>query len=216
MAGPLVCFGILVLAIHDLVSWPLALYVAVCVASFVASWIRAPRDDAFDAALRGAMFGATLFAAPWAFVMVPLTLVAVCSTWGEFGSIGLVMAMLGACAPIGFVVYYRTFSVRWGRRSPRSERPRAQCAGFFAPLLLCGALWSGLNEYARRVEQSVVAGPLDADLVRLRVWRILAESHTWSKLARAYHASDDARERRALDAAHVALTGRSVPYSPWD
>jgi hypothetical protein len=216
VAAPLLCFGLLVFAIQDLVSWPLAFYVAVCVASFVASWIRAPRDDSLDAALRGAMFGAVLFAVPWALVMVPLTLVVACLTQGELGSIGVVLSMLGACAPIGFVVYYRAYSARWVRRRALRDRPKAQCVGFFVPLLACGALWAGLGAYARSVEQAVVARPLEADLVRLRIWRLLAPSHSWSGIAGAYHESSREPERRALQAAHVELTGRSVPYGTWD
>lgn len=152
VAAPLLCFGILLFFSSDLIRssgggprvapdvLALTIYAALCVTAFVASWIRAPRDDSIDAALHGAMFGAVLFAAPWALVMIPLTVLVVAALSP--------LALLGACAPIGFVVYYRALRERWPSGRATRGRLWARLAGCIVPMLTCVALWAALSAFA--------------------------------------------------------------------
>jgi hypothetical protein len=151
VAGPLLCFGSLLFVSFDPGPWvdpaaaALAIYAVLCVTAFVASWIRAPRDDSIDAALHGVMLAAVLFAALWTLVMIPLTVFAVGLAIGMQDPAIAVLAPLGACAPIGFVVYYRALRERWPKRRATRGRLVARLAGGFVPMLTCAALWATLS-----------------------------------------------------------------------
>ncbi len=103
---PLACFGVLLAVAPDLWLWPMALFVLTCVAAYVTSWLRAPRDDGFDAALHGAMFAATAFGGVWGVSAGLLTLVVGLAVLVEPADLELIHWLaFGAAAPCGFVAY---------------------------------------------------------------------------------------------------------------
>jgi hypothetical protein len=153
VAGSLVCFGFLPFSSFDPGPWvdpaaaALAIYAGLCVTVFVVSWVRPPRDDSFDAALHGAMLAAVVFAGPWALAMIPMTVFAVgLAIAMQDLAIG-VLAPLGACAPIGFVVYYRALRSRWPNRQATRDHRMARRAGCFVPFLTCAALGAALSVF---------------------------------------------------------------------
>lgn len=213
VVAPLVCFGVLLHASRETWMWPLALFVVTCVAAYVACWVRAPRQDALDAALWGALAAATLFAAPWGLFLGGVALLfgvpfVVLMRDGE----SIVLLLLSCGAPAGFLAYAHSLDTRWRGAAPWLLRPGLALAGALAPGALCLALYVGIESRASAVERAIVANTVafDADLLR---WRWIAPEHDWERLVDAWTTSTP-QERARLDAAHEALTGhRIVRYS---
>jgi hypothetical protein len=171
--------------------WPLALFVVTCVAAYVACWVRAPREDALDAALWGALAAATLFAAPWGLFLGGVALLfgvpfVVLMRDGE----SIVLLLLSCGAPAGFLAYAHSLDTRWRGAAPWRLRPGLALAGALAPGALCLA--------------NTVA--FDADLLR---WRWIAPERRWGRIVDAWTTSTP-QERARLDDAHEALTGRRI------
>lgn len=221
VAAPLVCFGVLLHASRETWMWPLALFVLTCVAAYVACWVRAPRQDAFDALLRGAMFAATIFAAPWALyfgcVAVGFLLFVLPEEWRDDGRLTgeHVLVLLAAASPVSWIAYIRCILTRW----PRGDRAGVSDAGttgallvgLIGPALGCLVLKAWIDVRADALERQIVSNALAAEVEELHAWRWIAPSHSWSDLERAHRESADAHERERLDRAHEALTGQRVP-----
>lgn len=213
VAAPLVCFGALLAAAPDLWFWPMALFVLVCVAAYVTSWLRAPRDDDFDAALHGAMFAATAFGALWGIGIGMLTLlilfVALCEPSAGLEFVPFIL--LGAAAPAGFVAYLRLQRSRWPDRWPRRARSRPRTAavlsGLLGPGAACLTLFALIDFRATVVERRVVANSPPVEFADLHIWRWIAPGHHWSGITYPREPTADAAERARLDDAFHALTG---------
>jgi hypothetical protein len=209
VVAPLVCFGVLLHASRETWMWPLALFVVTCVAAYVASWLRAPREDALDAALWGALAAATLFAAPWGLFLGGVALLfgvpfVVLMRDGE----SIVLLLLSCGAPAGFLAYAHSLDTRWRGAAPWRLRPGLALAGALAPGALCLALYIGIDSRASAVERAIVANTVafDADLLR---WRWIAPERRWGRIVDAWTTSTP-QERARLDDAHEALTGRRI------
>lgn len=212
VAAPLVCFGVLLAAAPDLWLWPMALFVFTCVAAYVTGCLRAPREDAFDAALHGAMFAATAFGGVWGVSAGLLTLVAGLAVLVQPADLELIHWLaLGAAAPCGFVAYVWRLSARWPRRTRTRATTRAQTAallaGFLGPGVVCAALFAVIAARAQAVEQSVIANEASVELDGLRVWRWIAPGRQWSEIDYARQKTQDPLERTRLDHAYIALKG---------
>jgi len=215
VAAPLVCFGVLLAAMPELWLWPMALFVVTCVAAYVASWLRAPRADAVDSALHGAMVAATAFGGLWGIGIGGLTVLGGTPLLrGESpGAEYAILLVLGAAAPCGFVAYMRGLRQRWPEnKSWRASSLAQTCAllgGCFGPGAACVALFVLLGHSATAVEHGVLSRSDAGDFASLRVWRWIAPEHSWGRIVDAWTTSTP-QERARLDAAHEALTGHHI------
>lgn len=209
---PLACFGVLLAAAPDLWLWPMALFVLTCVAAYVTSCLRAPRDDGFDAALHGAMFAATAFGGVWGASAGALACVAGLFAIGVSVNAGFVALLaLGAAAPGVFVAYLWRLGDRWPRHASKRTTTRAhtfeRLVGFLGPGVVCLSLFAVIATRARAVEQGVIANEVSVELDSLRVWRWIAPGRQWSEIDYARQKAQDPLERVRLDDAYVALKG---------
>jgi hypothetical protein len=209
VAAPLVCFGVLLYTSRQTWMWPLALFVVTCVAAYVACWVRAPREDALDAALWGALAAATLFAAPWGLFLGGVALLfgmpfVVHMRDGE----SIVLLLLSCGAPAGFLAYAHSLDTRWRGAAPWMLRPGLALAGALAPGALCLTLYIGIDSRASAVERAIVANTVVFDAGLLR-WRWIAPERRWGRIVDAWTSSTP-QERARLDDAHEALTGKRI------
>ncbi len=150
VVAPLVCFGALLAAAPDLWLWPMAIFVLPCVAAYVTSWLRAPRDDAFDAALYGAMLAATAFVGVWGVRAGLLTILIGLAVLVESADLEFIHWLaFGAAAPCGFVACVWRLRDRRSRPVRKRRTARARTAivlvGFLSPGAVCLSLLAVLR-----------------------------------------------------------------------
>ncbi len=214
VAAPLACFGVLLAAAPDLWLWPMALFVLTCVAAYATSCLRAPRDDAFDAALHGAMCAATAFGGVWGVSagLMTLLLIELAALAGSVSFELIPWLAVGVAAPCGFVAYHWRLRDRWPRRARERTTTRAhtfeRLVGLLGPGVVCLSLFAMIATRAHAVERRVIEGAVAGDLQALRVWRWIAPGRPWNEIVYARESAQDPLERARLDDVYVALKGQ--------
>jgi len=215
--APIGCFWLFIAAVGDVIQWPLTIFVAWGVLAFVASLARSPVGDAFDAVVHGSLGAATFVALPWAgAIRVPcagssvILLIAAPPAAVVVGVIGT--APIGSC-----YVYYRRCKRRFASADPSRRWRTARLVGGLAPGVVCAALLTGLVVRSGELDDLLAQSPTAIDVRELEVWRTLAPRRDWPRIEERYWLAPDSDVGRDLDAAHFALTGRSLAAAPdWD
>jgi hypothetical protein len=210
--GPILCFGLAVTRLEDLIPMlgprsGVLVFAAVCIAAQLISNLRPARGDLLSAGLAGVLRAACVVGTLYSVMLTPLAAVflVVVPPVGVIGLLPLAATML----------YFR--SAEMERRSADHLVPRPCKIALFCGFLLPSSMsWSALK-VARSFESRVVASYVDtelpSDLSRLERFRPIAWLHDWPDLKHLYRDSFvsgavDPSEGERAGQAWSALTGR--------